>query len=695
MLLGDLDPDMKLDTHLAVGIKCVIYWMANRNDKDTVQGFSDASVPVDEVVGNQATLDRQPTTGINDVSLSKAGSKAEVLNNATAEGAENVAKSDVADEDTNPFARRGSVTRSPTVQKKLNITTQTRLEEKPLFRPDLKGNLHSRTRSFGSKRSRDETGEEEIVAIKTLMTELTKVSADLVQAITVNANTKMDIKNGVRKVSRLVDTLNSRIDEMNETPLKAKPRTESKKLISTATQTEMTEKEQEQENDKTEEIYSILQTTEKFNKLLTVIDAKWPENVYKITNVEEVNLHNLEVGENLAIILDPATKPEEKNMETVIQKIPALRGIFEDELKEGEIETLKVQTHIATKKRNSGKRNMIYMLPLRMHDNIVGVNAIYEGCKKLKYEMLKEGKQHITILTLGQLEMIYLRKCIEYLLKDSDLTVTIILKPNKRKKSTSNGRNHRGPEIQKIIVKAEGKSYAELVKNVKSSINMGESRIQVNHQKMTKKGDLMIEVEGHENAEKIKEAVKNNFNEVTVEHKKNETTLYLTNIDADMNEKEISEEIKKYRSDIKREFFKIISVRQMRNGNQAATIQMEKEAATHYCNMGSIKMGWGSCRIRRRIYILRCFRCLNFGHRTGECDGEDRSNMCLGCGEMGHKVKECKNTPFCTTCNIGGHKADQTKCPIFRRLINENMRKPSRRVTRKSTWASRNEVFTN
>ncbi|KAK9674667.1 Zinc knuckle, partial [Popillia japonica] len=86
---------------------------------------------------------------------------------------------------------------------------------------------------------------------------------------------------------------------------------------------------------------------------------------------------------------------------------------------------------------------------------------------------------------------------------------------------------------------------------------------------------------------------------------------------------------------------------------------------------GVIKIGWAPSRVRLRVNIIRCYRCLGFGHHSKECTNEDNSSLCINCGKEGHKGKECQNASYCLTCKKEGHRAEQTRCPHYRKLISE------------------------
>lgn len=65
------------------------------------------------------------------------------------------------------------------------------------------------------------------------------------------------------------------------------------------------------------------------------------------------------------------------------------------------------------------------------------------------------------------------------------------------------------------------------------------------------------------------------------------------------------------------------------------------ETASLLLRNGRIKIGWMNCRIRQRLTVTRCHRCLDYGHIKVNCKGPDRSAACWKCGKDGHKANEC------------------------------------------------------
>ena len=104
---------------------------------------------------------------------------------------------------------------------------------------------------------------------------------------------------------------------------------------------------------------------------------------------------------------------------------------------------------------------------------------------------------------------------------------------------------------------------------------------------------------------------------------------------------------------------------------KVAVIQFPQADAEALQQVGKIKIGWISCRIRKRVEVPRCFKCLGYGHTARNCSGPDRKESCWKCGEPNHKHKECTNNPKCTTCVDKGmveakHIPGNCFCPTFR-----------------------------
>ena len=82
-------------------------------------------------------------------------------------------------------------------------------------------------------------------------------------------------------------------------------------------------------------------------------------------------------------------------------------------------------------------------------------------------------------------------------------------------------------------------------------------------------------------------------------------------------------------------------------GNRKACVLLEETKALNLLKGAHIKIGWVSCRVRRKKEVNRCFRCFGFGHMSADCRGLDRSRCCWICGEERHLAGSCTGKPKC------------------------------------------------
>ena len=108
-------------------------------------------------------------------------------------------------------------------------------------------------------------------------------------------------------------------------------------------------------------------------------------------------------------------------------------------------------------------------------------------------------------------------------------------------------------------------------------------------------------------------------------------------------------------------------------GNRKAYVLLEEARALKLLKATHIKIGWVSCRVRRKTELIRCYRCLGFGHMAANCRGLDRSRCCWRCGEEGHAAASCSRKPRCYLCTAreekprNDHIPGTMRCAAFRK----------------------------
>ena len=110
-------------------------------------------------------------------------------------------------------------------------------------------------------------------------------------------------------------------------------------------------------------------------------------------------------------------------------------------------------------------------------------------------------------------------------------------------------------------------------------------------------------------------------------------------------------------------------------------VVLSEDDAIKLEELSRLKVGMTSCRVRRRVVVTRCFRCLGFGHQRRSSKEEDRSSLCYKYSEAGHPAKNCTGTQKCFLCVKEdpavdyGHVAGSGACTAFQRALEAEKKK--------------------
>lgn len=146
-------------------------------------------------------------------------------------------------------------------------------------------------------------------------------------------------------------------------------------------------------------------------------------------------------------------------------------------------------------------------------------------------------------------------------------------------------------------------------------------------------------------------------------------TIFILEVDLTIKEDEVKLALAR-KIKVKENEVEIRAIRKGKFDQLTVIAEVPRKQVMPLIRRRKVRLGWIKCGIRKRVDITRCFRCLEYGHKTRECTAQvDRSKDCIKCGEPGHKGKECTNKDRCTICCSEGHRTDQIKCPHFKKLV--------------------------
>jgi len=233
------------------------------------------------------------------------------------------------------------------------------------------------------------------------------------------------------------------------------------------------------------------------------------------------------------------------------------------------------------------------------------------------------------------------------------------------------------PRKQKsaIIVRSQGREYSQVLKSIKDTISEQKDKPTLDGIVKTKYGDVLITMDNGTNAPLQKTLTNNKFaKEDVVLRTGKKRILHIKNIDAITDKTEIEEAIKSITLGTQGTM-EITNIRPCYGNCQNATVKTSDEIADRLLHNGFVVIGFTRCKITERIEVERCNRCWAYDHSKVNCNGPDRTNMCLKCGQPGHKITDCRSPTYCPLCNSQEHAVISLKCPHHSKAVQAIRRK--------------------
>lgn len=257
----------------------------------------------------------------------------------------------------------------------------------------------------------------------------------------------------------------------------------------------------------------------------------------------------------------------------------------------------------------------------------------------------------------------------------NDLKITAVRESGQR----SYSKLRRRPEAV-IIKPMKGKTYADVLKDIRTKVKPEDDAADIRSIRQTRDGAVLLEFKKTtliENREKFSKSLREALGQDgVVKAITPRTTLEIRDMDGITTVADVEEAVRRDTGNTQGEL-KISVSKPNSRGQKLAIFTTSDEDAHKLLEAGRIKIGWLYCRVRARIFLPRCFRCLSYGHLAGKCDGPNRSKLCFKCGESGHKVVDCKKNTFqCMLCTDKGvnevkrnHAPGSGACTVFREAL--------------------------
>lgn len=576
----------------------------------------------------------------------------------------------------NPFIRRDSINRTPPRQRRHSNSSReietSRESAKPLAKRPREDTPPNKTRTEEIERR-----QKELMEIKRAIERLKNCSKELAAVVKSTPNTKAEIKKGTNVIAQLTEVLTKRWAEWeehaeeveNDTPLIGESEIKRKAVL-TKTIGVQVNMDKEDEN-----IECQIEAGSTYEDFRDILSKEWKEGVYKTVIKAEGNPIKAGDEYDIAIVVDVKEDGTRGLAKEIKGRYPDIDVLMDGNMKEGEVEFLQVATKMATSRGDTTERaKYIYLLPIEVNET---------GDKKMEkyFKVLNNfgdlvqahGRKNVAVASLDAMDGEKVRKLLEcaFYKRSAKIKYCIpAVKQYERQKSRPESRK----KHETVVIRAGGKPYSEILKEIKKDVDIDKLGLSVKKIHKSKVGDVVLTVQGdEENAKALGEEIKNKTgNEAS--RKKKAGAVFIFGIDAAITEEELKEEIAKS-IHLDKEKIEITSLRPDKYEQFTAVVELPKEYVRKISDVGKIKIGWVNCTVKERVQIARCFRCLEYGHVIRECKAANHGEICVKCGQNGHRAKDCPNESFCTKCNIKGHRPDQIKCPRYKKMIEKERKR--------------------
>lgn len=635
--------------------------MEHKKNTDTVQG-GEPLVPVEDVgvgTGHTRPLSNYcpaASAGITAEAQKKEGSEAREQNTP------------------DPFRRKSLLGRSPPLRQRARSIPEY-LDVSRVDDEEARSAKRKRAEAEEKQRSgnANTSVESRANAIRKKIDEM-KGEIDKLSEWAREKNTKREIKEISSKLSSMMRLVMSEqnwklLQNMGSSLCESCIKTTGKLTQNCGTQTEKVEAVPQT----TEVDIGTVKTYEDFAK---VEYRRWPQKIYNRTSIIEGTPVDADRDRDLIYLAeDPGVNGHQNNdgiRKKLMERFPDMEDV------EGNLAALTISSRMESRgevakinERRIFRMELVGSHPEEWYNNLIQLRDKTTALHRTKFALFPPVYDPTGIKT---------RKMLECILQETEIDATVFVKEKRSKRKVEKQRTRE--ENGAVLIRSSVKSYADLLKEVKDTVKSKGEVFQAKSVRKIRDGSLLIVTSGGlKEADDIKEKIGNiNGAVISTNTGMKKIVLQILDIDEITSKEELSEAIKE-NGGIPEKDFNILTMHQVNRGEQLAQVEFTEQSANMLLQEGSVKVGWINCRIRERVQVQRCFRCLELGHMRYQCKGPDRTGDCYSCGKKGHVAKNCEEEKkvFCLTCKTDGHSNVSNKCPIFRKLLGEAKAKVKRK----------------
>lgn len=233
-----------------------------------------------------------------------------------------------------------------------------------------------------------------------------------------------------------------------------------------------------------------------------------------------------------------------------------------------------------------------------------------------------------------------------------------------------------------VIIKPKNKQQsAQTLADISNKVD--KSAVNVCGTRNARDGGVVLRCESSKETMKVKQLVADNLgdNYEVILPKIKSPRLRISNIDPDIEKDDILNVLKSHNPTINNIEMNLVTVLERKYRDtfyNDIVIEVNSAGFNQLIGMKKLRLPWRECRIFEHLYIVRCYKCCGFRHKSGQCD---QSQICAKCSGP-HKYSDCKSkNECCINCKAANqkyklnidtnHNAWSKNCQILKRHLSK------------------------
>lgn len=425
-----------------------------------------------------------------------------------------------------------------------------------------------------------------------------------------------------------------------------------------------------------------LKKEESYEGFCTATEDDWNSEVFTMPSIGKGQIWDAPKDSGIILVCSNNIESREINIRRAIEKFGGRDGLISQKKREGDVAMMCHSLGFPNQDGNVSQNIKWLYYPI-ISDEAIETDKF----DKQTFQSLMVVRDHAARLQLKNLAIpemqgafgTVITRMLIYLLADTGTELVIYNAGHQNSRmndeDTTRGKMERENDVQAIgtytkrkprqdavLVQMGDKSYADMLKEIKKSVNPLDIGVEVKMIRKSKKNDVIFTFQsGSRGAEALKKELEMKLPEAKTQLLTDRKTLHIKGMDETITETEIVEAVSKA---INKEpkTFEVRALRPAFGNTQNATLIINEEDANIILKGNFLRVGWTRCRVVERAALNRCPRCWEYGHSKGECTGPNREKHCWRCSAEGHRASECKNKPFCMHCKVEGHQTGSRSC---------------------------------